>query len=361
MAYYARTRIRGDAVGWGARGALAAYLVYWALAAAFIYSWAGEKMPWMMVHIAQPLILLAGRTFDDLVQGVEWRRAWQTGGVALLLILPLLIVSVAWVVRWTASGRVFQEADDTLRWLLALGAGSGLLALAWRQWGRLGERAAWRVVLVFLSLVGGLLTVRYSWLANYINYDTAREFLVYSHGTPDLKHTVRELEALSRRLHGDPSEIRFAYTDDVTWPIECYLEPRFPNRVFIGTEPSRSNTNELVLLVGAKEIEATEPFLGDRYHRSNRRYLWFPHQDYYMNLSLAVPREEDRDPTVNYFLLDMQDPVKRRAFLDVVFYRRYQQSLADWEPANPGKFALYVRKDVPMRIWDYEVGPAGEQ
>ena len=65
-----------------------------------------------------------------------------------------------------------------------------------------------------------------------------------------------------------------------------------------------------------------------------------------MNLSLAIPKEEDRKPGVNYFWLDMQDPDKRRAFLDVVFYRRYQQSLADWEPANPGKFALYLRKDL---------------
>ena len=70
MVLYARARIRGDEVEdgsqRGSRGAIVAYLVYWTLAAALIYSWAGEKMPWMMVHIAQPLILLAGRTVDDL-------------------------------------------------------------------------------------------------------------------------------------------------------------------------------------------------------------------------------------------------------------------------------------------------------
>ena len=100
--------------------------------------------------------------------------------------------------------------------------------------------------------------------------------------------------------------------------------------------------------------------MGDRYYRSNRRYLWFPHQDYYMNLSLALPKEEDRQSGVNYFWLDMQDPEKRRAFLDVLFYRRYQQSLADWEPANPGKFALYLRKDIAAQILGSRGGACGE-
>jgi uncharacterized protein (TIGR03663 family) len=359
--YYARARIRGVSAGDGTRGAFAAYLVYWALVAAFIYSWAGEKMPWMMVHIAQPLILLAGRTVDDLFGRVNWREVWHRGGAVLAVIVPFLLLSWLGVAYWALSGQVFHQADDTYRWLLALGSGAGLLALAWTLWSRLGARAASRVVLASVLLVAALFTVRYSWLANFVNYDTAREFLVYSHGTPDLKHTVRELQALSRRLYGDETALRFAYTEDATWPLECYLEPAFPNRVFIGTEPSRSNTDVPVLIVGAKEIEAVEPFLGDRYYRSDRRYLWFPHQDYYMNLSLALPREENRQPGVNYFWLDMLDPEKRRAFLDVVLYRRYQQSLADWEPANPGKFALYLRKDLAAQIWDLEAGPVEEQ
>ena len=100
-----------------------------------------------------------------------------------------------------------------------------------------------------------------------------------------------------------------------------------------------------------------EPLLKNRYYRYDHKYLWFPHQDYYMNLSLAMPPEEQREPGINYFFLDMQDPEKRRAFLDIVVYRRYEQSLADWEPSNPGKFALYLRKDLVNEIWTYQAGP----
>jgi hypothetical protein len=29
---------------------------------------------------------------------------------------------------------------------------------------------------------------------------------------------------------------------------------------------------------------------------------------------------------------------------------RYSQSLADWEPSNPGRFAFYVRKDIAAQL-----------
>jgi hypothetical protein len=189
-------------------------------------------------------------------------------------------------------------------------------------------------------------------MANYVNHDTAKEFLVYSHGAPGAKQTVHEIRAISRRLYGDPTAIRVARGEDGTCPFKWYFDRYFFNRVYFGTEPTRQSTDVPVLVVGRPEIAKVEPFLGERYLRFDRKYLWFPHQDYYMNLSLALPSQENRRPDVNYFLLDMLDREKRHAFWDVLFYRRYEQSLADWEPSNPGKFAFYVRKDVAAQLWD---------
>ena len=59
-------------------------------------------------------------------------------------------------------------------------------------------------------------------------------------------------------------------------------------------------------------------------------------------------------------ILNGLDPVKRRAFWDVLFYRKYAQSLADWEPSNPGKFAFYIRKDVFAELWDYRITSQSE-
>ena len=45
---------------------LTSFLIWWWAVALVIYSWAGEKMPWLIVHIALPLLLLAARYLGEL-------------------------------------------------------------------------------------------------------------------------------------------------------------------------------------------------------------------------------------------------------------------------------------------------------
>ncbi|MCC5850939.1 MAG: TIGR03663 family protein [Verrucomicrobia bacterium] len=60
---------------------------FWLLGNFAIYSWAGERMPWLMIHISLPLCLLAGPTLADYVQHL--RRARQQAVTALLALLCL--------------------------------------------------------------------------------------------------------------------------------------------------------------------------------------------------------------------------------------------------------------------------------
>jgi DNA-binding beta-propeller fold protein YncE len=306
------------------------------------------------------MILLSGRFVDDLLYGLDWGVVWRKGGAILALLLPILLFAFAMIVGLPFFGQAFggmslSDLNDTSKWLLALLIGGGLFYVVRRLWRRLGQSMAWRVVLVSVLALGSLLTLRYAWMAAYNNYETAKEFLVYAHGTPDVKHTVKELQEMSRRLYGDEHSIKFAYSSDATWPFEWYFDTLFPNRVFFGREPTREATNVPVLVVGREEIAKTEPFLGNRYYRFDRKLVWWPHQDYYMGLSLAVPPEEERLPGKNYLFLDLRDPDKRRQLWNVLFYREYDQSLADWEPSHP--FAFYVRKDIAAQLWDYGVVP----
>ena len=55
------------------------FLVWWFLGSIGLYSWAGEKMPWLSIHILLPLVLLAGvlfnRVYEILVQAYGNRQA----------------------------------------------------------------------------------------------------------------------------------------------------------------------------------------------------------------------------------------------------------------------------------------------
>lgn len=407
-----------------------AYCVYWTLAAWLIYSWAGEKMPWLMVHVAQPMIVLSGRFIDDVLGGIDWGEVWRKKGWILLLITPIVLWALGLFIFLPFLGQAFggvslTDINDTSMWLMALVVGGALAYVGWRVGKQVGGAAAWRVVFLSVLLLLGAFTVRYAVMACYINYDTAQEFLVYAHSTPDVKQTVAELKEISRRLYGDERSIKFAYSSDATWPFEWYFDVNFPNRVFMGQEPTRENTDAPVLVIGRAEIVKVEPYLGKRYYRFDRKLIWWPHQDYYWGLSLALhgqdlgkvtfrgassltvelqgqtvelfvdPRTtyrqaegdqltlqdinigdrlagrmvKQKDGTLlirratvlnrskNYFFIDMQDPQKRREFLDIVFYRKYVQSLADWTPSHP--YALYIRKDIAAQLWDFGTVPAG--
>ena len=63
------------------------FLLWWGWGALTIYSWAGEKMPWLVIHIATPMVFVAARFIGDV-----WRDPasdpWKvriTTGVGVLL------------------------------------------------------------------------------------------------------------------------------------------------------------------------------------------------------------------------------------------------------------------------------------
>ncbi|HEX8600270.1 MAG TPA: glycosyltransferase family 39 protein [Chloroflexia bacterium] len=53
---------------------LAAFLIWWLFGVTAIYSWAGEKMPWLMMHMARPAILLASLFLGALLLSMLARR-----------------------------------------------------------------------------------------------------------------------------------------------------------------------------------------------------------------------------------------------------------------------------------------------
>lgn len=64
------------------------FLAWWAVMAFALYSWAGEKMPWLVIHIALPLILLAGLFVGEIVRT---RNVWPRVAVAAIFILGALV------------------------------------------------------------------------------------------------------------------------------------------------------------------------------------------------------------------------------------------------------------------------------
>ncbi len=68
------------------------FLFFWTLLLhAIIYSWAGEKMPWLVLHITLPLCLIAGSAFAQLWETPK-SRLWKS--LVLLGLIQMLLNSV---------------------------------------------------------------------------------------------------------------------------------------------------------------------------------------------------------------------------------------------------------------------------
>ncbi len=318
------------------------FFIYWLIMSVVIYSWAGEKMPWLVVHPVLPMMVMAGYFVGQVFERIDWRRLWRGGGAILaLLLILILFAGSALITAAPFQGRSLAQLSRTLQWLAALVVGAILVAGVVRYWRALGTRRSLQVIFVTVFVLLCILTVRVSVMAAYINYDTAKEFIVYAHGTAGITRTVKEIEDISRRTVGD-KQIKVAYDNESTWPFEWYLQD-YPNLAYFGAQPTKQALDAPIVLVGPPNDSKVRPFLGDNYYWFKRRQIWWPMEEY-------------KNWTPSKLLDIVRDPAKRREWWNILWYRKYPRSADDWYHRD--EFYFCVRKDVINQLWDYGVGPA---
>ena len=335
------------------------FLIWWVAGTWLVYSYAGEKMGWLTVHFAFPMVLLAGWGVGRLLDSARlsaWKAAWKGGGWALVTLLPILLAALARGIGPVLFGGV-DFGDQQLENLMLSGrvlAGIAVAIAAGIALVYFVRKLAYGDVVRVLSLallgVLSIMTIRTAWMASYINYDNAKEYIVYAHGAPGTKMVMDQVEDISLRLHGDLS-IRVAFDNDVSWPFWWYLR-NYPNKVYFGESPSRDSLDVPVAVVGDKNWAKVDPYAGNRFHTFEYVYLWWPMEDYkdlsWERIKGAVTNSEMRDALWDIFL--NRD------------YTRYAEvtgrdfSLSAWPLRS--KMRLYIRKDVAAQLWDYGVGPS---
>ncbi len=322
------------------------FLVYWIFLTYAMYTWAGEKMPWLLMHFALPLSVLGGWFIGRMITRLDWDKVRKAGAIWWLLVLPLFLYFLdrLWMVR-PFAGRHIGQLQGTIQWVIILGmavmAGWYLL----REWLAIGAGKA--LQLTFLALIAfmGIYTMHVTWRAAFINYDNAKESLVYAHATPDIKRVMNEIEAISQRLYGDNS-IKVPYDDDSTWPLEWYLR-HYPNKLYYAADPTRDTFKDApVAIVGSKNLGKAEPYLKENYYRFKYRLIWWPLEGY-------------KGLTWSSLWKDLHDKAWRGRFWNAVLHRKFQYQLSDWPLRHD--FYLFIRKDIARKMWDMGSVTLGSQ
>ncbi len=345
------------------------FLLGWSLISWIAYTIAGEKMPWLLVHITLPNALLAAWLLGRLVDAVDWAEVRHRHGWVLVPVLPLALLAL--VVFAASIGPAIQtlraaggEGGWTFAQLPPLGrASGGLVGLLFFGVivavivSRLRLATTLRVAALTLALFLSLLTVRTSTLLNYVNYDLATEYLVFAHGAPGIKAALSQIRELSWRLTGTPDQIQVAYGEKGSWPFIWYMVD-YPNAYYYGTSPAPDQLlDSPAIIAGSAQWAVVENIVGDDYVYFPYQYLWWPIEDY-RNLTWARIRNV------------LTDPQMRAAVWEIVWKRDYTRYAQLNKPEDPfdlstwplrEDFRLYVPRNLAEQVWRYQPGEGGPQ
>jgi uncharacterized protein (TIGR03663 family) len=331
------------------------FLAYWSVTSFLAYSFAGERMPWLTVHIALPLILLAGWGFGKFLSSIRWDifRDYRGWLIALMLFVGILAVSrtLGFLLgpELPFQGRELSQLNTTSGFItsLAITMISGF-AIAYLRKG-LDMSDLWNLGLVGGLVLLALISVRTALRAAFINYDDPTEFLVYAHSATGPKTALEQIEDLSIRTTGT-LDIQIAYDNETTYPYWWYLR-NYPNALYYGTSPSRDLLNYPVVVAGEANFAKIDPLMQDRFYQFEYTRLWWPMQDYF-----GLTWERLRNAATN--------PALRAALWEIWLNRDYEEygsvvgkdfSLTQWDPSQ--RMKLYVRRDIAALIWDYGIAP----
>ena len=333
----------------------------WAIGVLVLFSWAGEKMPWLNMHLAIPLAFLAGYFMNDVLNA-DWRALFKQGALWMALVLTLGLLVLAFQFFFGPAPLAGTPLDDlaarssTIVAILIIGACAGIVVYLGMT---LGLKNALRVVAVTVFAILVLFTIRTTASAAYYAKDMATEVIVYAQGTPDVPAAMREIEELSQRLcaqgpsdakvkiNCDNGKIKVAYDDDSSWPFVWYFRD-YPNAQFYGKKPGGPFDAEVVIVGDANEAEV-KPFLGNRYIKRQMRLVWWPAEDYKgLTWTKLLGGTDENGNEVQGFL---QPENFKKIVRDIWFYRKYGYSLNSWPYVH--RFSFYIRKDVAGQLWQY--------
>lgn len=331
-------------------------LAFWAVTSLIAFSIAGEKMPWLTVHIAWPAALLAALGIGYLIETTNWAFFRERRGWLILALLPVFLVSALIALgtllgtRPPFQGQDLESLNATSTFVTALvsalvsGAGLYYLVKPWPAAHFL------RVIALFSFAFLGVLTLRTAFRAAYINHNDATEYLVYAHAAGGVKEALAQIEEISRRTT-DGLGIHVAYDNETAYPFFWYLR-NYPNARYYGENPTRSLREAPVILVDDNNFGKIEPVVGQGYQQFDYIRMWWPDQDYF---GLTLERT----------LYALTNPEMRSAIFQIWLNRDYKQysqlvnkdlSLQNWPLVS--RMRLYVRKDIISQIWNYGAAPA---
>ena len=229
---------RSGGLGWP-------FFAAWFGAALVLWSFSTGRAPEHAVHVALPLVLLAGGVLGDLVAALDRRVALRgRGGGLFLAYLGTVVALISFAILWSRVDRAVEADQDEAVLQVVLVGAAVVVPLAYLAVNLVGaERRAGRarqpvlLALLVFTLLLGAYTLRSSVLLNFHTADDGTELLAQRTATAAVEPAVDRLRRLSRDATVDQGSVRdptgghglsIAADRTVQWPFRWYFRD-FPD------------------------------------------------------------------------------------------------------------------------------------
>ncbi len=362
---------KGDWIGKVKAHLFPLLLLWLATASWLLFSYAGEKMPWLTVHIALPMVLLSAWTVQQMIAHIRPATREQQERIevldapeaanssparAVMTAVGLALLAVLFTIRFLSVLGGFDSSGGRAVIIPAVINGAFALALAaaclalMKRYLAQGARAMYGLAALFVL---ALLTVRTAVTVTYINHDYTKEFLFYAHGAPGPKRVLNDINRMIERFGGS-RQLSIGHVQSLAWPMTWYLRD-VPNARFLGENLPDDYSNLDIILVSPNKDAKFQDWadsLAAEYDRFDQNFIWWPMEDYkgmtWQRLSYAFG-----------------NPQARAAMWEIIFNRNYEpysrlfnKTLTPENWPLRDQIAMFVRKDVSAQMWDYRNGAA---
>ncbi len=226
------------------------FLAYWFVGNLFLYSWAAEKMPWLMIHITMPMLLLAAIGLEPAV------------------------VTVVNMAKSRLTRSVSDEEPKEAR-------SESLPVIVPQPQPRVGVLAgATAIVGVVLAVLLLLPTVHNMYEVSYIHAaDGPHEMMVYVQTTTDVNTVMAKVDALDQKMYGGKHLLPIGLMNDATWPFAWYVRD-YTNVCFNYPDgcAASARTYPVIITGGDNLYTAESQYAGNKgnyvFHQYHMRTWW---------------------------------------------------------------------------------------
>ena len=257
------------------RSPLSLFLVFWAVVTFGAYTVASEKMPWLLVNITVPFIILSAKFLGEALERLPWRRLVPSLNGAIILVGPLLLAAVVnLMLRLLDAGSV-----NTLEGWLSLGAVVVLALIFSAIVDKLGVGKGLALGGLGVSLLLLGFTAFVALRAGWVSDDETVEMIVYAGASAELREVANDLRN-QPHLQDEGAKLHVDY--ELWYPLNWYVRSdEFIKYQCYGNKPgcqviSAPPTAEGLLLLDENGYKYHTHLNNYKRDGSYKELLWFP-------------------------------------------------------------------------------------